>query len=91
VQLERLSDGTRRAVAITEVLRMEGDVITTQDLFTFDVSEVKDDGAVLGELRWSGLHPVFMPKLERRGVKLPASLMGPQQKVADLASRIGAR
>jgi pilus assembly protein CpaF len=91
VQLERLSDGTRRAVAITEVLRMEGDVITTQDLFTFDVSEVKDDGAVLAELRWSGLHPVFMPKLERRGVKLPASLMGPSQTVADLASRIGAR
>jgi pilus assembly protein CpaF len=91
VQLERLSDGTRRVVAITEVLRMEGDVITTQDLFTFDVSEVREDGAVLGELRWSGLHPVFMPKLERRGVKLPAALMGSSKTVPDLASRIGAR
>ena len=91
VQLERLSDGTRRVVAITEVLRMEGDVITTQDLFTFDVSEVRADGTVLGELRWSGLHPVFMPKLDRRGVKLPAALNGPRQPVADLASRIGAR
>jgi pilus assembly protein CpaF len=91
VQLERLSDGTRRAVAITEVLRMEGDVITTQDLFRFDVSEVKDDGAVLGELRWSGLHPVFMPKLDRRGVKLPAALMGPSHTGTDLASRIGVR
>ena len=91
VQLERLSDGTRRVVAITEVLRMEGDVITTQDLFTFDVSEVRADGTVLGELRWSGLHPVFMPKLDRRGVKLPAALNGPPQPVADLASRIGAR
>jgi pilus assembly protein CpaF len=91
VQLERLSDGTRRVVAITEVLRMEGDVITTQDLFTFDVSEVTSDGTVLGELRWSGLHPVFMPKLERRGVKLPAALNGPPQRVADMASRIGAR
>ena len=91
VQLERLPDGTRRVVAITEVLRMEGDVITTQDLFTFDVSEVRADGTVLGELRWSGLHPVFMPKLDRRGVKLPAALNGPPQPVADLASRIGAR
>ena len=53
--------------------------------------EVRADGTVLGELRWSGLHPVFMPKLDRRGVKLPAALNGPRQPVADLASRIGAR
>jgi pilus assembly protein CpaF len=91
VHLERLSDGTRRVVAVTEVLRMEGDVITTQDLFTFNVSDVTADGTVRGELRWSGLHPVFMPKLERRGVKLPAALMGPPQHVTDLAARIGAR
>src|SRR3954468_11091197 len=69
VHIERLSDGTRRVVAITDVLRMEGDVITTQDLFTYEVGDVTSEGAVLGELRWTGLQPAFMPKLERRGVK----------------------
>jgi len=83
VQIERLSDGTRRVVAITDVLRMEGDVITTQDLFTFEVGDVTSDGAVLGELRSTGLQPAFMPKLERRGVKLPAALERSPRPAAD--------
>jgi pilus assembly protein CpaF len=90
VHLERLSDGTRRVVAVTEVLRMESDVITTQDLFTFDVSDVTSGGTVVGELNWSGLHPVFAPKLERRGVKLPRELSS-SRKVVDLAARTGSR
>ena len=91
VQLERLSDGTRRVVAITEVLRMEGDVITTQDLFTFEVREVTSEGTVRRRAALERAAPGFMPKLERTGVKLPAALNGPRQPVADLASRIGAR
>jgi pilus assembly protein CpaF len=91
VHIERLSDGTRRVVAITEVLRMEGDVITTQDLFTFEVGDVTSEGSVVGELRWSGLHPVFAPKLERRGVKLPDTLHTSSRQVVDLAARTGSR
>jgi pilus assembly protein CpaF len=90
VHLERLADGTRRVVAITDVLRMEGDVITTQDLFTFEVAEVTSGGLVVGELRWSGLHPAFTPKLERKGVKLPGALNGSRQ-VVDTAARGGTR
>jgi pilus assembly protein CpaF len=90
VHLERLADGTRRVVAITDVLRMEGDVITTQDLFTFEVAEVTSGGVVVGELRWSGLHPAFTPKLERKGVKLPGALNGSRQ-VVDTAARGGTR
>lgn len=86
VHLERLSDGTRRVVAITDVLRMEGDVITTQDLFTFEVGDVTSKGTVIGELRWSGLHPAFAPKLERKGVKLAGTLNG-SRKVLEMASR----
>jgi pilus assembly protein CpaF len=74
IHLERLSDGTRRVVGITEVLRTEGDVITTQDLFVFHVESVSDNGRVLGHLRWTGLRPTFGPKLERRGVALPRAL-----------------
>ena len=90
VHLERLADGTRRVVAITDVLRMEGDVITTQDLFTFEVGDVTSEGTVVGELRWSGLHPAFAPKLERKGVKLPGALNG-SRKVLEMAARMGSR
>jgi pilus assembly protein CpaF len=90
VHLERLADGTRRVVAITDVLRMEGDVITTQDLFAFEVTEVTSGGTVVGELRWSGLHPAFGPKLERKGVKLPGALNG-SRNVVEIGARVGAR
>jgi pilus assembly protein CpaF len=90
VHLERLSDGTRRVVAITDVLRMEGDIITTQDLFTFEVGDVTSQGTVIGELRWSGLHPAFAPKLDRKGVKLPGALDGSRQ-VRDITARMGSR
>jgi pilus assembly protein CpaF len=90
VHLERLADGTRRVVAITDVLRMEGDVITTQDLFTFEVAEVTSGGTVVGELRWSGLHPAFAPKLERKGLKLPGALNG-SRKAVELGARGGSR
>ena len=76
IHLERLTDGTRRVVGVTEVQRMEGDVITTQDLFAFRVDEVDGDGAVHGSLQSTGVRPTFGPKLERRGVKLPATLLG---------------
>jgi pilus assembly protein CpaF len=70
------------------VLRMEGDVITTQDLFTFEVGDVTSEGTVVGELRWSGLRPAFAPKLERKGVKLSGALHG-SRKVLEMAPRTG--
>jgi pilus assembly protein CpaF len=91
VHLERLLDGTRRVVGVTEVQRMEGDVITLQDLFTFEVAEVDGDGTVHGGLRWSGLRPTFIPKLERRGVKLPAALMASPHEGVNAATRTGFR
>jgi pilus assembly protein CpaF len=90
IHVERLLDGTRRVVDVTEVQRMEGDVITTQDLFTFKVDQVAGDGTVHGALRWSGLRPTFVPKLERHGVKLPAAIVGSTNAVVDMPARIGA-
>jgi pilus assembly protein CpaF len=90
VHIERLADGTRRVVAITDVLRMEGDVITTQDLFTFEVGDVTAQGTVVGELRWSGLHPAFASALARRGVQLPGALNA-ARPVVDMATRMGSR
>jgi pilus assembly protein CpaF len=72
VQQARLKDGTRRVVAITEVSGMEGDVITLQDLFTFDFAAGRDaQGRFLGGLRPTGLRPKFTSHLADQGVELP--------------------
>src|SRR5205807_676005 len=61
----RLKDGTRRFTQITEVVGMEGDVITLQDLFTFDFrAGVDDQGRFKGQLRPTGLRPYFLDKLD---------------------------
>jgi pilus assembly protein CpaF len=74
VHLERLEDGSRRVTAITEVQRMEADVITLQDIFKFQIDEVADDGAIIGGLRSTGLRMASIAKFERRGVTLPVGL-----------------
>ena len=75
IQLERMHDGSRKVTSITEVQRMESDVITLQDLYTFEI----DSGgstmqAVMGSLKSSGIRPLFVEKFARRGVKLPGSV-----------------
>jgi pilus assembly protein CpaF len=74
IQLERLQDGSRRVTSITEVGRMESDVITLSELFRFQVEEVLPDRTVVGSLRSTGLRPTFLDKFERRGITLPNSL-----------------
>jgi pilus assembly protein CpaF len=71
IQVERMSDGTRRVTAITEVQRMEADVITLQDLYTFHVDAVTTTNHIVGELRPTGLRPGFLEKFERRGIEVP--------------------
>src|SRR5881392_2253234 len=74
VHLERLHDGSRRVTSMTEVQRMESDVITLQSLFEFKVDKVRDDGMVLGGLRATGLRPNFIYKFEKRGISMPNDL-----------------
>jgi pilus assembly protein CpaF len=74
VHLERLEDGARRVTAITEVQRMESDVITLQDIFEFKVERVTAERVVVGTLTPTGLRPSFLHKFEKRGVDLPATL-----------------
>lgn len=69
LHLERMHDGSRKIVAITEVQRMESDVITLQDLFAFQVDTAASGRTVIGTLASSGLRPTFLEKFERRGVK----------------------
>ena len=74
VHLERLEDGTRKVTCITEVQRMESDVITLQDIFEFKIDRVTSDRVVIGSLRSTGLRPTFLNKFEKHGVTLPVSL-----------------
>jgi pilus assembly protein CpaF len=71
VHLERVQDGSRKVTAITEVQRMESDVITLQDIFKFKIDEVLGDRTVVGSLRTTGLRPTFVDKFERHGVEMP--------------------
>ncbi len=72
---ERLRDGTRKVVNITEVSGMEGDVITMTDIFVFEQSGF-EGGKIIGRLRPTGLRPKFMEKIESSGIHLPPSIFG---------------
>jgi pilus assembly protein CpaF len=75
----RLKDGTRRFTHVTEVVGMEGDVITLQDIFLFDFKAGIDEmGRFKGTLQPTGLRPHFLEKLEEHGVRVPFSLFTPE-------------
>ncbi len=76
----RLRDGTRRITHITEVTGMESDVITLQDLFTFDFhAGVDQAGRYLGHLRSTGIRPSFLQRLADQGIGLPPGLFAEWQ------------
>ena len=74
VQLDRLTDGSRRILAVTELVGMEGAVITTQDIFVFDQRTVDEEGRVRGTFRATGTRPKFTARLSRNGIELPPEL-----------------
>jgi len=74
VHLERLEDGGRRVTAITEVQRMESEVITLQDIFEYKITEITSERVVVGNLCPTGLRPTFVSKFEKRGISLPVGL-----------------
>ena len=74
IQVTRLSDGTRKVTAITEVTGMEGDVVSAQDIFVFDRSGLRRDGKVCGRFRATGIRPRCTERLLAFGVQLPADM-----------------
>lgn len=75
VQQSRLKDGSRRIVAVTEVVGMESGIITLQDIFTFDYSAGRDEsGRFRGELVPTGIRPQFTQDLADVGIDLPIEL-----------------
>jgi pilus assembly protein CpaF len=82
VHLDRLDDGSRRVTEVSEVQRMEGEMITLQKLFEFKVDRIDADRKIVGDLRPTGLHPGFLGKFERHGIELPLDLFGGPQLAA---------
>jgi pilus assembly protein CpaF len=83
VQQERMRDGSRRVINISEVQGMEGEVITMSDIFTFEKTGI-ENGKIIGRLVPTGLRPKFMEKIESSGIRLPPNIFG-------IGSRSGGR
>jgi pilus assembly protein CpaF len=78
IHIERLTDGTRKVASIQEVTGMEGDVITMQEIFSFQKSAVDPDGNVKGQFRFFGIRPKCMSRLQASGVDLPDNAFEPR-------------
>ena len=80
LQQSRLKDGSRKITYITEVQHMEGDVITTQDLFRFEQTGMDADGKLTGHFVSTGMQPGFMEKFQTNGVELPEDFFMPDEE-----------
>jgi pilus assembly protein CpaF len=74
IQAQRLSDGKRRVVSIQEIVGMEADVITMQEIFRFERTGTDAEGNVLGRHRATGIRPKFAKRAEEFGFKMPMYL-----------------
>ena len=74
IQVSRLFDGTRKVISISEITGMEGDMITMQELFTFDRLGLTPDGQVRGMFHATGVRPKFSDRLAAAGCRLRPGL-----------------
>jgi len=77
IQQTRLKDGSRKVTSITEVAGMEGETIVLTDVFKFEQTGIGKDGLILGDLKATGIRPIFGPRLEAAGFKLSAEIFMP--------------
>ncbi|MEJ2299969.1 MAG: CpaF family protein [Anaerolineales bacterium] len=85
VQQTRFGDGSRKVTSITEIAGMEGDTVVLTDIFSFTQTGVGKNGKVIGELKPTGIRPLFGPRLEAAGFKLKPEIFG-----ASIAEILGA-
>jgi pilus assembly protein CpaF len=82
IHVARLSDGTRKVTRVTEVVGMEEDVVTTQDIFVFEQQGIDADGRVHGFFRATGIRPKFSERLQRAGIHLGPEVFDPSRREA---------
>jgi len=80
IHLARVSDGTRKVVRVTEIVGMEGDMVTLQDIFIFDQKGIAPSGEVLGQHRATGIRPRFADRLKSAGIVLDPLVFEPTRK-----------
>ena len=79
IQLQRMSDGKRRVVTVSEVTGIEGDVIQMQEIFRYNRTGTLEDGTVQGSFQATGVRPKFLTDLASRGITVPASYFDPSK------------
>jgi pilus assembly protein CpaF len=79
VHESRMSDGSRKVVKVTEIVGLEGDQITMQDIFEFKQTGVDAEGRVIGQLKPTGAVPTFIEEVKSRGLTINRSIFDPQQ------------
>jgi pilus assembly protein CpaF len=79
IQQDRLKDGSRKIVSVTEVQGMEGDVIVMQDIFLFEQTGI-EGGKIVGRMKPTGIRPKFIEKFESSNIYLPPNIFGFNEK-----------
>ena len=87
IQQTRLKDGSRKVTAITEVAGMEGDTVVLTDIFKFEQTGIGPESKIIGELRATGIRPIFTPRLEAAGFKLSGEIYMPPSSAAKSQQR----
>jgi pilus assembly protein CpaF len=82
IQISRMPDGTRKITAVTEIIGMEQDVITMQDIFLFERTGLNREGKVTGRFRATGVRPKCAERLATMGIHLPIDMFEHVQLVA---------
>lgn len=86
IQISRLSDGSRKVLSITEVVGMQGETVTLQEVFRFKEEGFDKNRKIIGQFQAMGLIPTFIEEFERKGVKVPRSIFtntgGPTKKAS---------
>ena len=79
IHLTRLSDGSRKLIKFQEITGMEGNIITLQEIFSFDQTGIDESGKVRGVFRMHGIRPRFTERLNAFGIRLPGDIFGPSR------------
>ena len=89
IQVSRLGDGTRKILQVSEVVGMEGDVITMQDIFVYERQGIGENEKVLGQFKATGIRPKFADRLKAYGIDLAAMLFSNLGDRSHLSARSG--
>ncbi|MDZ4158762.1 MAG: CpaF family protein [Anaerolineaceae bacterium] len=86
IQQTRLRDGSRKITSIAEISGMEGDTVVMTEIFRFEQTTITPEGKIIGDLKPTGIRPLFTPRLEQAGLKL-----GPEVFGANLSEMLGGK